>query len=65
MAKTNASFNLSKSIKRVLGSIIDPEQRRIYKEAMIDAEASFISSKSRKFSDPAMSQKSREVPKDN
>lgn len=64
MAKTNASFNLSKSVKLVAGTIVDKEQRRIFINSMIDAEWSFISCKSRKWSDPASSQKSREVPKE-
>jgi hypothetical protein len=62
MAKTNASFSLSKSTKRIMASIIDPAQRRLYKDAMINAESSFISSKSRKFSDPATSQKPNRGP---
>lgn len=39
--KTDKNFNLSKSVKRVLGSIKDKEARRQYKQIMIDAEASF------------------------
>ena len=62
MAKTNASFNLSKTTKRIMASIIDPEQRRIYKSAMIEAEVSRIAGKSRKFSDPATSQKPNRGP---
>lgn len=59
MAKTNSSFNLSKSTKRIAGTYVNKEQRRQYLNAMIDAENSFISAKSRKFSDPASSQQSR------
>ncbi len=47
-----------------LGNIIDPDARRIYKKAMVDAQATYVASKNRKFSDPAMAQKNREVPKD-
>lgn len=64
MAKTNSNFNLSKPVKRIAGSILDKHQRSIYLQAMIDAQASFTASKNRKFSDPAASQKSREVPKE-
>ena len=38
MAKTNANFNLSKSTKRVLSTILSKEQRSIFKRSMIDAE---------------------------
>lgn len=65
MAKTNASFKLGKMVKLSMGSTFDPERRLAYKRAMIDAQASFVSNKSRKFSDPATSQRrDREVPKD-
>lgn len=64
MAKTNASFNLSKSVKRVAGTILNKNDRRVYLDTMVDAEWSSIIGKSRKFSDPATSQKNREVPKD-
>lgn len=64
MAKTNASFNLSKPTRRIAGTIIDKAQRRIYLNAMIDAEWTRLTNKSRKWSDPASAQKSREVPKD-
>ena len=35
--KANASFKFPKSAKRVLGTILDKEQRRFYKQAMIHA----------------------------
>ena len=38
MAKTNSSFNLSKSVKRMLSTIGDKHQRSIVKRAFIDAE---------------------------
>ena len=64
MAKTNSSFNLSKPTKYIAATILDKEQRRIYLNAMIDAEWSRTQVKSRKWSDPATAQKPREVPKD-
>lgn len=57
MAKTNASFNLSKTVKRKLAGILDPIARNVYKKMMIDAEWAFTQTKSRKWSDPATSQK--------
>ena len=64
MAKTTANFNLSKPVRRIAGTILNKEQRRIYLNAMIDAEWSKEAAKSRKWTDPAAAQKSREVPKD-
>ena len=65
MAKTNSSFNLSKTTKYRMANILDPEARNIYKKMMIDAESSFAASKNRKFVDPATAQKSnREAPRD-
>ena len=64
MAKTTANFNLSKPVRRVAGTILNKEARRVYLNAMIDAEWTKESSKSRKWTDPASAQKSREVPKD-
>ena len=64
MAKTNSSFNLSKTTKYIAATILNKAQRRIYLNSMIDAEWSQIQSKSRKWTDPASAQKSREVPKD-
>lgn len=57
MAKTNASFNLSKPVRRIAGTITNKEQRRIYLNAMIDAEWTHLQNKSRKWSDPAATQK--------
>jgi hypothetical protein len=51
MAKTNATFKFGKMNKIQLGGIIDPEARRIYKNAMIDAQASYVSSKNRKYTE--------------
>lgn len=61
---TNSNFNLSKSVKLIAGSIYNKEKRRIFIKSMIDAEASFIAGKSRKWSDPASSQKARDIPKE-
>ena len=51
MAKTNAGFKLGKMVKLSMGATYDPEARRVYKDAMIDAELSYISSKNRKYSE--------------
>lgn len=48
MAKTNASFNLSKTTKRIMSTIIDPTRRNIFKNSMIDAEHSYIVNKNRR-----------------
>jgi hypothetical protein len=64
MAKTNSTFKFGKMNKIKLGGILDRAQRTIFKKAFIDAESSFIAGKNRKFSDPAVAQKSREVSKD-
>lgn len=64
MAKTNSSFNLSKPTRRIAATILNKEARRIYLDAMIDAEYTRANQKTRKWSDPALTQKSREVPKD-
>jgi len=50
MARTNSSFKLSKDTKRVLATIVDPVQRGIYRQAMIDAEHSYTVNRHRKFS---------------
>ncbi len=64
MALAKTTVNLSKDVKRVMSTILDREERGIYKRAMLDAEKSFMAGKNRKFSDPATSQKNREVPKE-
>ena len=58
MAKTNASFNMSKVTKHKLASYTDPVARNFFKKMMIEAEAALASAKNRKFSDPATAQKS-------
>ena len=63
MALSKTAVNLHKEVKRVMATILDPVARSIYKRAMIDAEIAYMAGKKRKFSDPASSQKSREVSK--
>lgn len=62
MARTNANFNLSKSTKRVLATIADKNQRTIFRNAMIDAENSFIVNKTRRPREN--NQELRQTPKD-
>ena len=62
MAKTNSTFKFSKMNKLFLSTILDPVARRIFKEAMIDAQATYVASKNRKFSDPATAQKPNRTP---
>jgi hypothetical protein len=57
MAKTNASFNMSRVTKYKLASYTNPVARNLYKKMMIDAEAALVAAKNRKFSDPASAQK--------
>ena len=57
MAKTNASFNMSRVTKYKLASYTDPMARNLYKKMMIDAEAVLASAKNRKFSDPSVAAK--------
>ena len=57
MAKTNSSFNLSKTTKYKMANIVDPIARNIYKKMMIDAESAYANGKNRKFSDPAVAPK--------
>jgi hypothetical protein len=54
---TNSSFNLSKTSKKLACGIQDKQQRRIFLNMMIVAEAAQIAGKNRKFSDPAVAQK--------
>lgn len=39
--KTNSSFKMTKEVKRVAATILDPEQRGFYKRLMADALVSF------------------------
>jgi len=62
MAKTNATFKFGKMNKIKLGNIQDPVARSIFRKAMIDAQASYVANKTRKFSDPATTQKANRGP---
>ena len=42
MAKTNSSFKLSKSTKRVMSTILDPVKRNTFKNYMVSAEWDYI-----------------------
>lgn len=64
MASSKTVVNIKKPIKCVASTFVDKEKRNIYLKSMIDAEIAFMASKNRKFSDPATSQKSRDIPKD-
>lgn len=55
---TNSNFNLSKPVKRIAASILDKEERRKYISAMVDAEHTKLTGSGRKWSDPAMAQRS-------
>ena len=57
MAKTNSTFKFGKMNKIKLGNIQDLEARRIFKKLMVDAQATYIANKNRKFSDPATAQR--------
>jgi hypothetical protein len=57
MAKTNSSFNLSKTTKKLACGIQDKHERRKFFDLMIAAEAAQAAGKNRKFSDPATAQK--------
>ena len=57
MAKTNSTFKFGKMNKIKLGNIQNPEERNIFRRAMIDAQSTYVANKSRKFSDPATAQK--------
>ena len=57
MAKTNANFNMSRVTKYKLGSFTDSVALNFYKKAMIDAEATLMAAKNRKFSDPSVAAK--------
>jgi hypothetical protein len=51
MAKTNATFKFGKMNKIKLGNIQDPVARSIFRRAMIDAQASYVASKNRKYTE--------------
>ena len=62
MAKTNASFKLSKTSKKLACGIQDPHTRRTFLNMMIEAEAAEAAGKNRKFSDPATAQRNQNKP---
>ena len=43
--RTDKNFKLSKSVKRVLATMTNSEQRNEYKNSMIDAEVAFAKAK--------------------
>jgi hypothetical protein len=62
VAKTNATFKLGKMAKLSMGATFNREERCILKNAFIDAQATYISQKGRKFSDPASAQRGGNKP---
>ncbi len=64
MALAKSAVKIKKPVKTIAATILDKHQRSIYLKAMIDAEISFMAGKNRKFSDPATSQKPRDIPRD-
>jgi hypothetical protein len=51
MAKTNSAFKFGKMNKIKLANIDNPEARNIFRRAMVDAQASYMASKNRKYSE--------------
>ena len=51
MAKTNSAFKFGKMNKIQLAGIDNPDARAIYRRAMIDAQASFMAAKNRKYTE--------------
>jgi hypothetical protein len=62
VAKTNATFKLGKMAKLSMGATYNKEERRLLKNAFIDAQATYIAQKGRKFSDPASAQRGQNKP---
>ena len=52
MVKTNGTFKLSKSTKRIMASMANSNDRNHYKRMMIDAEVAEIKAKMAKISKP-------------
>jgi hypothetical protein len=52
MVKTNGTFKLSKSTKRIMATMVDANDRNHYKRMMIDAEVAEIKAKMAKISKP-------------
>jgi hypothetical protein len=53
---------MSRVTKYKLAGYTDPVARNFYKKMMVDAEATLIAAKNRKFSDPASAQKGNNKP---
>jgi hypothetical protein len=43
--KADSNFNLSKPIKKILSTILDKEERRLFKNVMISAELDYAAAK--------------------
>jgi hypothetical protein len=52
MVKTNGTFKLSKSTKRMMATMVNDGDRNHYKRMMIDAEVAEIKAKLAKISKP-------------
>jgi len=52
MVKTNGTFKLSKSTKRIMATMANASDRNHYKRMMIDAEVAEIKAKLAKISKP-------------
>jgi len=52
MVKTNGTFKLSKSTKRIMATMVNDDNRNHYKRMMIDAEVAEIKAKLAKISKP-------------
>jgi hypothetical protein len=52
MVKTNGTFKLSKSSKRMMATMVNADDRNHYKRMMIDAEVAEIKAKMAKISKP-------------
>jgi hypothetical protein len=50
--KTNGTFKLSKSTKRMMATMVNADNRNHYKRMMIDAEVAEIKAKMAKISKP-------------
>jgi hypothetical protein len=51
VAKTNSAFKFGKMNKIKLANIDNPEARNVFRRAMVDAQASYMASKNRKYSE--------------
>lgn len=48
--KADKNFNMDKSVKRVLSTILDPVERKIFKDSMIEAQLDFEAAKKKMLS---------------